>query len=229
MNNLAIIPARSGSKGVKDKNIKLLKGLPLMGYSVKAALESKMYSHVMVSTDSQHYAEVARQCGAEVPFLRSEALAQDKSSSWDAVKEVVQKYQELGITFDTVTLLQPTSPLRDADDIRNAFHVFEEKKANAVISVCEVDHSPLWSNILDEDHSMIHFAENIRLNSNRQMLPTYYRLNGAIYLLKITTLSKIENLYADHCYACIMSREKSVDIDSLDDFEYAEYLFRKNK
>ena len=81
MNNLAIIPARSGSKGVKDKNIKNLCGTPLMGYSVKAALDSKMFSHVMVSTDSQHYADVAVQCGAEVPFLRSEALSQDKSSS----------------------------------------------------------------------------------------------------------------------------------------------------
>ncbi len=229
MNNLAIIPARSGSKGLKDKNIRLMNGLPMMGYSIKAALDSNMYSHVMVSTDSQRYADIARQCGAEVPFLRSKSLAQDKSSSWDVVKEVVRMYGELGVSFDTLTLLQPTTPLRDANDIRNAFRVFDEKDANAVVSVCEVDHSPLWSNRLDENNSMIHFAENIRVNGNRQMLSTYYRLNGAIYLLKISVLDNIDQLYSNRCYACIMSRKKSVDIDSLEDFEYAEYLFNKNK
>ena len=229
MNNLAIIPARSGSKGVKDKNIKLLNGLPLMGYSIKAAIDSKMYSHVMVSTDSQEYAMVAEKCGAEVPFLRSDALAQDKSSSWDAVKEVIQKYLELGIEFDTVTLLQPTSPLRDANDIQNAFKIFKEKEANSVVSVCVVEHSPLWSNVLDKDYSMVHFAESIKMNANRQMLPTYYRLNGAIYLVKISVLNDIGNLYANHCYAYVMTQKKSVDIDSMDDFEYAEYLFNKKQ
>ncbi len=229
MNNLAIIPARSGSKGLKDKNIRLMNGLPLMGYSIKAAIESNMYSHVMVSTDSQEYADIAIQCGAEVPFLRSKSLAQDQSSSWNVVKEVISMYGERGISFDTLTLLQPTTPLRDADDIRKAFRIFDEKQANAVVSVCEVDHSPLWSNILDENNSMIHFADNIRINGNRQMLSKYYRLNGAIYLIKVSILRNIEQLYANHCYACIMSRRKSVDIDTLEDFEYAEYLFKKNR
>lgn len=227
MNNLAIIPARSGSKGLKDKNIKKLCGIPLIGYSIKAAHDSQLFSHVMVSTDSQHYAEVAKECGAEVPFLRSESLAQDKSSSWDVVKEVVRKYEERGVLFDTLTLLQPTSPMRNSEDIIGAFKTFNEKEANSVVSVCEVDHSPLWSNILDENNSMINFADKTRVNSNRQMLPTYYRLNGAIYLMKVSVLWNIEDLYANKCYAYIMSRKKSVDIDSIEDFEYAEYLLNK--
>lgn len=229
MNNLAIIPARSGSKGVKDKNIRPLNGIPLMGYSIKAALDSKMFTHVMVSTDSERYAEVAKQCGAEVPFLRSERTSSDMASSWDAVKEVIRNYRGMGLVFDTLTLLQPTSPLRGADDIKGAFGVFETKNANAVVSVCEVEHSPLWSNVLDTDGSMIHFADKKRVNANRQMLPTYYRLNGAIYLMKVPLLQSIESLYESNCYAYIMSRQKSVDIDSLDDFEYAEYLFKNGK
>ena len=225
MKNLAIIPARSGSKGVKDKNIKLLNGVPMMKYSIQAALDSSMFSHVMVSTDSEQYAEIGRQCGAEVPFLRSEVLAQDQSSSWDAVKEVIEKYKNMGEVFDTLTLLQPTSPLRDSSDIQEAFRILNEKKANSVVSVCEIEHSPFWANTLDENQSMIHFAN--RGDTNRQMLPTYYRLNGAIYLMKVSTLYDVENLYSKQCYAYIMTQKKSIDNDTMDDFEYAEYLLKK--
>ena len=142
MKCIAIIPARSGSKGLKDKNIKELNGKPLLGYSVEAALNSNVFDTVMVSTDSERYATVARQCGAEVPFLRSEFTSSDSASSCDAVKEVIANYKEMGKEFDVLVLLQPTSPLRSCNDIAEAFKVFQEKDAKAVISVCEVDHSP---------------------------------------------------------------------------------------
>ena len=224
MKCIAIIPARSGSKGLKDKNIRELNGKPLLGYSVEAALKSHMFDTVMVSTDSERYGEVARKCGAEVPFLRSKYTSSDSASSWDAVKEVIANYQKMGKEFDVLALLQPTSPLRSANDITEAFKVFEEKNAKAVISVCEVEHSPLWCNTLQEDNSMINFAKTSKPNGNRQMLDTYYRLNGAIYMLKTSVLNNIDRLYADECYAYIMSRKSSVDIDNIDDFEYAEYL-----
>ena len=227
MNCIAIIPARSGSKGLKDKNIKELNGKPLLGYSVDAAINSKLFDTVMVSTDSERYAEVARQCGAEVPFLRSEFTSSDSASSWDAVKEVIANYKKIGKEFDVLVLLQPTSPLRSANDIAEAFKVFKDKNANAVISVCEVDHSPLWCNTLESGNSMINFAKTSRPNGNRQMLDTYYRLNGAIYLLRTSVLDNIDKLYADECYAYIMSRKSSVDIDNLDDFKYAEFLMQE--
>ena len=227
MKCIAIIPARSGSKGLKDKNIKELNGKPLLGYSVEAALDSKLFDTVMVSTDSERYAEVARQCGAEVPFLRSEFTSSDSASSWDAVKEVIANYKKMGRDFDVLVLLQPTSPLRSANDIAEAFKVFKEKNAKAVISVCEVDHSPLWCNTLESDYSMINFAKTSRPNGNRQMLDTYYRLNGAIYMLRTSVLNNIDRLYADECYAYIMSRKSSVDIDNLDDFKYAEFLMQE--
>lgn len=102
---LAVIPARSGSKGLKDKNIKLLQGIPLVGYTIKAALDSGIFDIVMVSTDSERYAEIAKKFGAEVPFLRSESTSGDRPTSWDVVKEVVEQYTEQGHKFDSITLL----------------------------------------------------------------------------------------------------------------------------
>lgn len=153
MNNLAIIPARSGSKGLKDKNIKLLNGKPMISYSIEAAKDAGIYSHIFVSTDSEKYGAIAEEYGAEVPFYRSARNASDMASSWDVVKEVLLKYKKLGVDFDTFTLLQPTSPLRDSRDIQSAYSLLIEKNAIAVISVCEMEHSPLWSNTLPEDDS----------------------------------------------------------------------------
>ena len=125
--NLCIIPARSGSKGLKDKNIKMFCGRPLMALTIEAALNSKLFDEVMVSTDSELYAEIARDFGATVPFLRSDEMATDKAGTWDTAREVVSKYRELGKEFDTICLLQPTSPMRTSENIVNAYKVFKEK------------------------------------------------------------------------------------------------------
>lgn len=117
MKNIAIITARSGSKGLPNKNIRLLNGKPLMAYTIEAAIKSNMFDEVFVSTDSEEYADIAKEYGASVPFLRSQENAGDSSSSWDVVKETIENYKELGKVYDTVALLQPTSPLRRAEDI----------------------------------------------------------------------------------------------------------------
>ena len=114
MKNIAIIPARSGSKGIPDKNIKDINGKPLIAWTIEAAIKSNMFNCVMVSTDSDKYADIARNYGAEVPFLRSSENSSDTSSSWDVVREVLLKYEEMGFLFDTFTLLQPTSPLNSS-------------------------------------------------------------------------------------------------------------------
>ena len=144
MKNLAIIPARSGSKGLPDKNIKNLCGKPLIAHTIAAANDSGCFDEVMVSTDSEKYAGIARQWGASVPFLRSEATSTDQASSWDMVEEVLCNYEKAGRYFDTFCLLQPTSPLRTSEDIRGAYRLFEDKASFAVVSVCEAEHSPLW-------------------------------------------------------------------------------------
>lgn len=223
MKNLAVILARSGSKGLKDKNINELNGKPLMAYTIEAAVASEKYDTVHVSTDSEQYAEIARDYGADVPFLRSANLAGDHASSWDALRAVIKEYENRGKIFDTVTLLQPTSPLRDADDIKGAFELFEEKQADSVVSVCEVEHSPLLCNVLDDSLSMDGFIDMSKVG-RRQELSTYYRINGAIYIQKTQLLMDAASVYGEKSYAYIMDKRKSIDIDDEYDFMVAEWL-----
>lgn len=224
MKNIAIIPARSGSKGLKDKNIKPLNGKPLMSYTIEAAIESGIFDCVHVSTDSDEYAGIAKEYGADVPFLRSSVLSSDTASSWDVVRFVLDEYNKLNRCFDIVTLLQPTSPLRNADDIVNCSEMFDSKQANAVVSVCETDHPPIFADTIAEDGNMFGFVKKEYRDIPRQAVPKYYRVNGAIYMLKTKCLDNIINLYDDRCYAYIMDRRRSVDIDDETDFLMARTL-----
>lgn len=223
MTSIAIIPARSGSKGLPDKNILPLKGKPLLAYSVEAAHASGMFDVIHVSTDSSHYADIARDFGADEPFLRSAETSSDTASSEDAIREVLLRYRERGQLFETFMLLQPTSPLRTAEDICAAFRLLEEKRADSVISVCEMEHSPLWANTLPADGNMADFirAEG---NKRRQELDTYYRMNGAIYLVNSDFFLRTGSLYGDNSYAYKMPAGRSVDIDGRTDFLIAEAL-----
>ncbi len=223
---IAIIPARSGSKGLKDKNIKLLNGKPLIVYSIDAAIKSNAFDTVFVSTDSEIYAEIAMKAGADAHFLRSAINSSDKASSWDTVREVIRRFEEEGKYFDEIMLLQPTSPLRTYEDILKTFNVMKEKNALAVESLTEMDHSPLWSNTLPEDGNMEHFF-NEYSNMPRQALPTYYRENGAIYLIKRELIDKPNSeIFASRCFAYTMPRERSIDIDVELDFKLAEVMMR---
>lgn len=226
MSHLAVIPARSGSKGLKDKNIKELNGKPLLAYSIEAALNSGVFQCVHVSTDSEYYADISRQYGADVPFLRSTAMSSDTAGSWEAVKEVLDRYNAEERHFDIVTLLQPTSPLRTSRDIRNAYSLYREKKAKAVVSVCEMEHTPLWSNTLPADGSMESFTRD-ECNLPRQFMPVYYRINGAIYMVNCSFLKENTNIYRKGCFAYVMDSDLSVDIDTQKDFEMAEFFLRK--
>lgn len=228
MNNIAIIPARSGSKGLKDKNIKKLNGKPLLAYSIEAARQSMVFDEIMVSTDSKKYAEIAKAAGANVPFLRSAVNSSDKASSWDTVIEVLNNYAKVGKTFDTVCLLQPTSPLRTAEDIIGAYKVLTQKSANAVTSVCEADYPPLWNMILPEDNSLEEFKKQDQ-DCPRQQLPTYHRLNGAIFIKTIDYTNGQIKLVDNKEFAFIMPQQHSVDIDTDVDFLIAGVLATDNK
>lgn len=226
MQNIAIIPARSGSRGLKDKNIKLLNDIPLMAYSIIAAKEADLFDEIMVSTDSEKYAEIAREYGASVPFLRSEKSSGDMAGSWEVVQEVLDNYRKMGRVFDTICLLQPTSPLRSSEDIKAGYKEFIEKKADSITSVCEVDHSPTWTMRLQDDLSMVEFNKSEK-NVPRQQLGKFYRLNGALYIRKIIYTESEISLKNVKAYAYIMERRRSIDIDSIDDFEYVEFLMNK--
>jgi len=228
MNNIAIIPARSGSKGLKDKNIKLLNGKPLIGYTIEAALQSGLFDEVFVSTDSAKYAEIAINLGATVPFLRSEAQSSDTASSWGVVKETLKEYEQRGHKFGCFCLLQPTSPLRTSEDIIAGYNLMNEKNANAIVGVCEVEHSPLLSNVLPGDLSLENFVDFTNA-VYRQKLPKYFRLNGAMYIVKTDYFAEDQNIYRNKCYACIMEKTHSIDIDDEIDMLFAETVMKHEK
>lgn len=223
MKNIAIIPARSGSKGLKDKNIKLLNGKPLIVYTIEAAINSEVFDNIIVSTDSEKYAEISKNSGANVPFLRPDYLSDDKATSTDVIIHALESLKNIGQEYDNFMLLQPTSPLRTYEDIINSVKIMIEKKANAVISVCESEHSPLYVNTLDKTLSMEGFLPK-GISTRRQDLPKHYRINGAIYLCKIDYFLKYRDFYKDGSYAYIMENINSIDIDNQLDFIIAEAI-----
>lgn len=223
--HIAIIPARSGSKGLADKNIMLLKGKPLIAYTIESAIDSGCFDEIYVSTDSEKYADIAKAYGASVPFLRNEENAKDGSSSWDVVREALRKYEEAGKYFDKCMLLQPTSPLRTANDIKNAFELLEQREKGSIVSVCETDHPVQWCFRLSEENSMREFGGSGDRNKSRQELEPYFRENGAIYLVAAEKIKDIDfDIYKSDCYGYVMPRERSVDIDGAFDFMQAEVL-----
>lgn len=223
---LAVIPARGGSKGVPGKNIKMLAGKPLISYTIKAALESGIFKKVIVSTDSREIADIAVRHGAETPFLRPKEISGDLTSSDDVILHALSYYKENGIEFEEVCKLQPTSPFRDGDHLKEAYKLFCSKKADFLVSVCECEHSPLWSGIIGEDLRLDDFISEEAKRACRQDLPTYYRLNGAIYMGKTEKFTKNKSFLGKNCIAYIMKQEESVDIDSELDFAFAEIMMQ---
>ena len=228
MKNLAIIPARSGSKGLKNKNILDLNGKPLMAWTIEAAVQSGEFDEVMVSTDSEEYAKIGIRYGAHAPFIRSTETATDKASSWDVVAEVLNGYRKLGKLFDTFCLLQPTSPLRNAEDIREAYTLYRDRTDFAVVSVCEAEHSPLWCGHLPDNLELLDFI-NEEAMQQRQAGEKYYRLNGAIYIVNSRKFFKDRFLYKKGSFAYVMPQERSVDIDTEMDFKFASLLLRETQ
>ncbi len=223
MSRLAIIPARKGSKGLKDKNIKILCGKPLMAYTIESAVASGMFDRIILSTDSPEYALTGEKYGAEVPFLRSEETSGDLASSWDVVREVIERLNGMGDYYDEIMLLQVTSPLRNEADIKNCVGLMSEKEANAIISLSEMEHSPLWCNTVSDDLNIDDFEKDELASLPRQQLPVYYRENGAIFYIKTDELYK-KKMFSDRCYAYIMPKERSIDIDDEFDLKMAEFI-----
>lgn len=229
MSIIAVIPARSGSKGVKNKNIRELNGIPLMGYSIEVARQANIFDEIIVSTDSTEYAVIARKLGAQVPFLRTYELSNDEAQTLDVVRDTILQYEKMGKSFDSVMILQPTSPLRSKEDILGAVDIMRKKTAEIVVSICEAEHSPLWSNILTKEGTMDKFYNNSKNNKPRQQLEKYYRINGAIYLVNIKHLmtSNNEMFYKTvKCHPFIMPCNRSVDIDEELDFIIAESIIK---
>ena len=219
---LAVIPARGGSKRLPGKNIKLLGGKPLIAWSIEAAKCSQLVDRVVVSTDNEDIASVSRTFGADVPFIRPTALSGDHSSTDSAIIHALDSLEE---EYEIVVILQPTSPLRTAEDIDNALAMLADTGVNGVVSVCECEHPPQWSNTLPDTQLMGDFLRPSILGKRSQDLPQYYRLNGCLYTFEVEVYrQKQGTYYSDDVKAYIMPPERSVDIDTQVDFCFAESL-----
>jgi len=221
---LGLIPARGGSKGLLRKNIKLLLGEPLVAWTTEQALASKYLDKVIVSTDDEEIAKISKNFGAEVPFMRPKELASDKAQGIKVVLHAIDWMEKNDKQNDLLMLLQPTSPLRRSEDIDKVIELLFLKEAKAIVSVCEAGHHPLWANTLPEDGCMKNFIRQEIMNKNRQELPVFYRLNGAIYLAYCNYLKEQKCFFGEDTFAYIMPKSRSVDIDNEVDFKLAEIL-----
>lgn len=222
---IAIVPARGGSKGLPGKNIKKLLGKPLIAYTIQAALNSKYITDVIVSTDDKEIYDVAVKYGAIESFLRPEDLAQDDSLAVDNYIYTINRLtKEFDYTINDFIVLQPTSPLRESIDIDNAIELFKQKNADSVISYTEEHHPVCWHKYIDENGQFENiFPVNIQ---NRQSNKSSYFPNGAIFVFKYSLIQS-RAYFSNESYAYIMDRKKSIDVDTIDDFELAEYFMRK--
>lgn len=225
MKKIAIIPARSGSKGLKDKNIIDLCGKPLIAYSIEAAIQTGLFDRVIVSTDSEHYANISRQYGAEV-MMRGENLSDDKATTYMVLEDILNN--QLTEPIDYFVLLQPTSPLRSATHIKEALEKFESryKDFNFLVSMKEAEHAKVLVNPIDEDESLKYFDTDFS-NYRRQGFKDYSP-NGAIFIGKPIPYLKQKHFFGEKSLAFIMTPDESVDIDSEKDLLLANIIMRLN-
>jgi CMP-N,N'-diacetyllegionaminic acid synthase len=223
---LALIPARAGSKGVPGKNTRALAGKPLLHYSCRCALESDRVTRTIVSTDCEQIAATARLGGAEVPFLRPAELARDDSPSHEVIVHAVEWLgHHEGAIPEFVVLLQPTAPLRRSSDVDAALARLQASDADSVVSVCPVESHfhPEWQFKVQGDSLQTYSGIPVgNIPPRRQLLePTYVR-NGAIYAFRTDAFLAKQSIYGDRCLAFVMPRERSVNIDTLSDWNSAE-------
>lgn len=222
---LAIIPARNGSKGLRDKNILPLNGKPLIAYAIDEATKTGLFDTIFVSTDSKAYADIAIVYGAEVPFLRPLPLADDGALAYDYVVHALRSYQEIGRTFDYFAILQPTSPFRTAQHIEESIHMLIDEEKKSVVSVTPSSHPSNCYARIPASGSLENFS--IGKGGNRQDSEYFYRLNGAIYLCDCVSYLQTQTFYTVNSKAYIMSSDVSLDIDTLQDFEFAQWVLEQ--
>lgn len=223
MSILAIIPARGGSKGIPRKNIKLLADKPLIGWTIDAATRAYCVDRVIVSTEDEEIASVARKLGAEVPFMRPVELAADETPSIAPVLDAIERLPK----YDWVLLLQPTSPLRSHTDIEAIWELCQANDAHSAVSVTEVSEHPYLMYERDGGDCLKPIIKRRPHVTRRQDFPEAYALNGAIYLAKTDWLSNNQSFVGPETLGYLMPSERSLDIDTQQDWRWAEFLIHE--
>lgn len=224
---LAVIPARGGSKGIKDKNILNIQGKPLIAYTIEAAKQSIYVDEVMVSTDSEKIKDVAEFYGASIPFLRPAELAKDETATLDVVLHAVNAMQSMGNQYDVLLLLQPTSPLRNTADIDAAIKTFFQNGCKPLVGVSEVCDHPILMRTIGENGNLEHLLP-VNSSVRRQDMPLYYKVNGSIYINLICELNE-KTSFNDNPVPYVMESDRAVDIDNYLDVMIADYYLKRQK
>lgn len=224
---LGIVPARGGSKGLPGKNVRLLAGEPLLAYTARAARASGVIDRVILTTDSDEIAGIGRQVGLDVPFLRPAALAADDTPMAPVLAHALESLDAAGWTADIVVLLQPTSPLRRPDHIRDAVRLLQETGASSVVTVVEVPRhlSPDYVMKIEDGALKPFLPEGARLTRRQDARPAYAR-DGTVYACRRTTIERFGNVYGDDCRPLVIAAAESLSIDSADDWAEAERRLR---
>ena len=227
---ICIIPARKGSKGLKNKNIKKLKNIPLIAWSILVAKKCNLIDEIIVSTDSKKISKIAKKYGARVPFLRPKRFAKDNSSTFDVLKHAIDFYKKKNQFFEYVLLLEPTSPLRDYKDVNSCIKKILKNKIDTIVSVTKVvNHHPNFLYSLNKNNFLKPYLKNQKkLYIRRQDIETLYSLEGSIYISRISTLLKKKTFYHKKTQAFTVDKWKSLEIDDIDDFNVAQFYAMKS-
>tara|TARA_B100001057_G_scaffold173802_2_gene174530 strand:- start:2423 stop:3121 length:699 start_codon:yes stop_codon:yes gene_type:complete len=228
---LAIIPARAGSKGVKNKNIKSLDGKPLILYTIEEAKKSDQIDKIVVSTDSTEIADLSKKNGAEVPFIRPKELSTDSSLTFDVIKHTMNFLKDKDEHYDIIVLLQPTTPFRKVESIDEAILTLKKSnKYTSVVSVVDVEgNHPLRMKKIEGDYLINYIDQGFENMNPRNELPKVYIRSGAIYAILTKNFYEEQSLVSNLCSSIILDKIETINIDSPLDFEFCEFILKKTK
>ena len=227
MKSLYLIPARGGSKGIPHKNIKQLGGIPLICHTINAARAVAADSDICLSTDDPKIAETAREVGLDVPFMRPAELAGDHSGSYEVMLHALDFYAAHGSNYDTLVLLQPTSPFRTADDVRRAIRLYSPD-IDMVVTVKEAATNPYYNAFEEDENGFLHISKGDGHYTRRQDAPRVWEYNGAVYVINVASLRQMTLGEFPRRRLCEMSASHSVDLDTPIDWLVAETLINSN-
>lgn len=226
---LCVIPARKGSKGLKNKNIKKLGKTPLIAWSILTAKKCKQIDEIIVSTDSPKISKIAKKYGAKVPFIRPKKFATDKASSFSVLKHAINFFKEKKLFFEYILMLEPTSPLRDFRDIDFCLSKVKNQNIQTLVSVAKtIEQHPIFLySISDKNFLKPYLKKKQKLYIRRQDVTPLYFLEGSIYISKVSTLLKRKTWYHEKTQAFEIEKWKSLEIDDIDDFKLAEFYSKR--
>ena len=224
MNNLCIIPARGGSKRIPKKNIKSFLGKPIIAYSIEAAIQSKLFTEIMVSTDCQETAEIALRYGAKVPFLRSKENSNDFATTYDVIKEIIDEYKKDGVNFENICCIYACAPFVTANNLKHAYQELSNKQVDTIFPI--IEYSFPIQRAVKIHNEKIELFNIDHLNTRSQDLEKSYHDAGQFYWMKSENILNKGRIITDNCSGIIITELEGQDIDNEIDWELAELKFK---